>query len=217
MVGYQQNAVEAGYKMVTPTFVNVGGSEYNIDDFQVIGVDDTKANIQVMNAEGQWTGMYYWYNAYTDGDTTLPAGWFDFDGLVPADVSLKPGDAVFFNTSVEGVKMQSSGQVAGIITNEVSAGYSMIGNASPVSIDVDSMKVIGVEDTKANIQVMNAAGQWTGMYYWYNEFVDGDTIYPAGWFDFDGLVPAGVTLQPGDSIFFNTSTEGVKVTIPSAL
>ena len=208
-MGYQQNAVEAGYKMVTPTFVNVGGGNYNIDDFQVVGVDDTKADIQVMSADGSWTGWYFWFNAYGD----LPAGWFDFDGAEPANITLKPGDAVFFNTSVEGASLQSAGQVPGAITNSVPVGYSMIGNGSPVAIDIDALEVIGVEDTKADIQVMSADGQWTGWYFWFNAYGD----LPAGWFDFDGAEPAGITLQPGDSVFFNTSTEGVKVVVPPAL
>ena len=220
-MGYQQNPVDTGFKMVTPTFTNVGGGEYAIDDLQVVGVEDTKANIQVMNAAGAWTGMYYWFNEFTDPEsgTVYPAGWMDFDGTEPAGVTLKPGDAVFFNTSVGGVKLQSAGQVPSAITNEVAVGFSMIGNGSPVAISVDALEVLGVEDTKANIQVMNAAGAWTGMYYWFNEFTDPEsgTVYPAGWMDFDGTEPAGITLQPGDAVFFNTSTSGAKIVIPSAL
>ena len=209
MVGYQQNAVPTGYKMVTPTFVNVSGGEYNIDDLQVVGVDDTYADIQVMNSEGQWTGWYFWFNAYGD----LPAGWFDDTGTTPADITLKPGDAVFFNTSVEGAKIQSAGQVPGAITNSVPVGYSMVGNASPVAINLDDLKVIGVDDTYADVQIMSADGQWTGWYFWFNEYGD----LPSGWFDDTGTTPAEITLQPGDSVFFNTSVEGAKVVVPSAL
>ena len=207
--------------MITPTFVNVAGGEYDIDNLQVVGVDDTGANIQVMDAAGAWTGMYYWFNEFTDPDTgtVFPAGWMDFDGTASSGVTLKPGDAVFFNTSTEGASVQSAGQVPGSITNEVAVGFTMVGNGSPVAIDVDKFEVLGVDDTGANIQVMNAAGAWTGMYYWFNEFTDPDTgtVFPAGWMDFDGTASAGITLQPGDSVFFNTSTTGAKVVIPSAL
>ena len=205
--------------MVTPTFTNVSGGEYDIDDLQVVGVEDTGANIQVMNASGGWTGIYFWYNEFTDeGGTTYPAGWMDINGEQSAEITLKPGDAVFFNTSATGAAIQSAGQVPNAITNSVAVGFSMVGNGSPIAISVDDLAVIGVEDTGANIQVMNASGAWTGIYFWYNEFTDGEgTTYPAGWMDINGEESANITLQPGDAVFFNTSTSGAKVTIPSAL
>ena len=85
--------------------------------------------------------------------------------------------------------------------------------------NIDDFVVSGAPDTMANICVMNAAGDWVGQYYWYNEFTDPGTgtVYPAGWFDFNGVEPAGITLQPGDAVFFSTNQNGVKVTIPSAL
>ena len=66
---------------------------------------------------------------------------------------------------------------------------------------------------------MDAAGNWVGQYYWYNEFTDPSTgtTYPAGWFDFNGVEPAGITLQPGEAVFFYTDQDNVSVSIPSAL
>ena len=204
--------------MQTPSFEAIGDTAYAIDNFAVNGVGDGAAEIQVMNAAGSWIGDYFWFNEFDDGTTVYPAGWFDATGTTPADIALNPGDGVFFFTGQEGASIQSAGEVASTaITNSVVAGYSMIGNASPVAINADDMQVLGVGDGAAEIQVMDATGSWIGDYFWFNEFDDGTTVYPAGWFDATGTTPADLTLQPGESVFFYTGTSGAKVVIPSAM
>ena len=203
--------------MQTPSFEAIGADGYAIDNFVVNGVGDSEAEIQVMNAAGSWVGDYFWYNEFSDGDTVYPAGWFESDGATPADITLQSGDGVFFYTRLSGVSLQSAGQVAGSVTKYVPSGYSMIGNSTPVAINADDLMVIGVGDSEAEIQVMDASGSWVGDYFWYNEFTDGDTVYPAGWFESDGATPANLTLRAGDTVFFYTRLSGVQVSIPAAL
>ena len=105
VVGYQQNAVPNGYQMVAPSFVAVDGGEYNIDDLKVDGAPDTMANICVMNAAGSWVGQYYWYNEAEYQGQTLPSGWFDFNGVESAGITLNPGEAVYFYTDQSNVKV----------------------------------------------------------------------------------------------------------------
>ena len=211
VVGYQQNDVPKGCTMITPCFENVGGGNYAIDDFQLIGVDDTMATVQVVNEDGSWGTQGFWFNAYGD----LPAGWFtDMTGLESAEISLKPGQAVFFYTSAEGAKAQSAGAVSGVITNSVAVGCSMIGNATPVNVAIDDIKLLNVEDTMATVQVVNPDGSWGTQGFWFNAYGD----LPSGWFtDMTGLEPAEITLTPGQSVFFYTSATNGKVIIPSAL
>ena len=95
VVGYQTTPI-SGYQMATPTFKNVTTENYPIDNFTVQGATDGMTTIQVLDSDGQVDGMYYWYNEFVDGDTTYPAGWFDSTGATPADISLAPGEAVFF-------------------------------------------------------------------------------------------------------------------------
>ena len=196
--------------MLTPTFKNITTAAYPIDNFVVNGSLDTKTSIQILDAAGQVVGTYYWYN---DGGPGYPAGWFDFNGLVEAGISLQPGEAAFFYTNESGVTVKSSGEVPGEITHAVS-GFAMLGNGSPVTINVDQMTVSGSLDTKTSIQVLDAAGQVVGTYYWYN---DGGPGYPAGWFDFNGLVEAGIQLGAGESVLFYTNETGVTMKVPSAL
>ena len=215
VVGYQTSPI-SGYQMKTPTFKNVSTANYPIDSFTVQGATDGVTTIQVLDTAGQMAGIYYWYNEFIDGTTTYPAGWFDASGAVPAEIELAPGEAVFFNTNEEGVTIRSAGEVPGEISHPVS-GYMMLGNGSPVTIDVDDMAVEGATDGVTTIQVLDSAGQMAGIYYWYNEFIDGTTTYPAGWFDASGAESANFSLDPGEAVFFNSNESGVTVTIPSAL
>ena len=208
-VGYNQSSL-SGFKMLTPAFKNTTSAAYPIDNFVVNGSLDAKTSIQVLDSDGQVVGIYYWYN---DGGPGYPAGWFDFNGLVEAGVSLNPGEAVFFYTDETGVTVTSAGEVPGEITHAVS-GFAMLGNGSPVTIDIDKMTVSGSLDAKTSIQVLDSDGQVQGIYYWYN---DGGPGYPAGWFDFNGLVEAGIQLDAGDAVLFYTDETGVSTTIPAAL
>ena len=196
--------------------MNTDGTAYAIDNFVVKNATDAKTTIQIFGTDGQVSGTYYWYNEFDDNGTIYPAGWFDVSGLEPAGVTLAPGDSAFFNTRENGVEIQSRGEVPGEITHSL-VGYMMLGNGSPVNLPIDDFTVTGATDAKTTIQVFGTDGQVTGTYYWYNEFDDNGTIYPAGWFDVSGLEPAGVTLAPGEGVFFNTRESGVSVAIPAAL
>ena len=207
IVGYLTMPI-SGYKMATPCFKNLGTENYPIDNFTVQGATDALTSIQVLNELGGVKGTYYWYNAFGD----YPAGWFLMGGLDPANVELKPGEAVFFYTDESGVTIQSCGQVPGEITNDV-AGYKMLGNGSPVTIDIDKVEVKGATDALTSIQVLNELGGVKGTYYWYNAFGD----YPAGWFLMGGLDPAGISLEPGDAVLFYSDEQGVTATVLAAL
>ena len=213
VVGYQQNSVPNGYAMITPCFETVGGGNYPIDNLIIEGAsDDDSVTVQVVNPDGTWGINGVWLNAFED----YPAGWFtDSSGEESADIRLKPGQAVFFYSSSSSVKVQSAGQVAGVITNSVSAGYSMIGNATPVVLPIDSITIEGAsDDDSVTVQIVNPDGTWGTNGVWLNAFEE----YPAGWFtDSSGEESADITLQPGQSVFFYTSATSAKVIIPSAL
>ena len=197
--------------MITPCFENVDGTDYAIDNFLLNGVNDCDATVQVVNPDGSWGANGVWFNAYED----LPAGWFtDASGLTPANISLKPGQAVFFKTTATGATAQSAGQVPGVITMDVANGYSMIGNASSVPVAIDDIKLIGVNDCDATVQVVNPDGSWGANGVWFNEYGD----LPSGWFtDASGMTSADITLAPGQAVFFKTMATGAKVVLPSAL
>ena len=197
--------------MITPCFEVVGGGNYAIDSLVLEDVVDGAASVQIVNADGTWGTQGIWFNAYGE----FPAGWCtDMLGTTPADISLTPGQAVFFYTTSESAKAMSAGQVSDTITVDLSSGYSMIGNASPVPVAIDSITLEGVVDGAASVQVVNADGSWGTQGIWFNAYGE----FPAGWCtDMLGTTPADITLQPGQSVFFYTTATGAKATIPSAL
>ena len=210
-MGYQANDVATGYSMITPCFENVGGANYAIDDLILNNVEDTMATVQVVNPDGSWGARGVWFNAYE----SYPAGWFThMSGTTPAEITLTPGQAVFFYTTAANASAQSAGQVSGVMTNNLATGYSMIGNATVNNVAIDNIKLIGVEDTMATVQVVNPDGSWGARGVWFNEYES----YPSGWFtNMSGTTPAEITLTPGQSVFFYTTAVGAKVVIPSAL
>ena len=211
IVGYQDNAVPNGYSMITPCFENVSGGGYAIDNLLLNNVDDTMATVQVVNPDGSWGTQGFWFNAFGD----LPAGWFtDATGVTPAEITLTPGQAVFLKVTSANASAQTAGQVSGVITNDVANGYSMIGNASVISAAIDDVKLIGVDDTMATVQVVNPDGSWGTQGFWFNEYGD----LPSGWFtDATGVTPAEITLTPGQAVFLKVTATGAKIVLPSAL
>jgi len=91
--------------MITPAFTAIGSEMYNLDNLVVVGAGDMEANIQIMDADGKWTGQYFWYNEFTDPDTGdfYPAGWLDNDGNSAGEIGA--GDAAYFFTNVSNVKV----------------------------------------------------------------------------------------------------------------
>ena len=217
VVGYQNNALTTGYSMITPSFVNVDSTDYAIDSLLLDGVEDRNATVQVVNSDGSWGTQGFWFNEFIDGADVYPAGWFLADGETPANITLKPGESVFFYTTAKNGKAQSSGQVANDVTVNLKTGYSMLGNSTPLNMPIDNLLLEGVDDRNATVQVVNADGSWGTQGFWFNEFVDGADVYPAGWFLADGETPANITLNPGESVFFYTTAKNGKATIPSAL
>ena len=111
----------------------------------------------------------------------------------------------------EGVE---SANIVGYSTSSIS-GFVMatpcFSNMGDEEYPIDNLTVQGATDSKTSIQILNEKGQTSATYYWYN---DGGPGYPAGWFDALGLVPAGIALEPGESVFFYSDETGVTATVP---
>ena len=102
--------------MLTPTFVNVAGGEYDINQFQILGATkDKKADIQVLDENGIWIGAkhYYWFLEYTDKHgVTYPAGWYNYAGSKMSEDTLEPGDTLYLTVSAENLKLVIPGALA---------------------------------------------------------------------------------------------------------
>ena len=93
----------------------------------------------------------------------------------------------------------------------ITPSFVNVGSAT-TAMDIDTMLAIdgAKADKQCTIQVMDSKGKWVGTYYWMLESWVGSTYYPAGWCDGD-YNPSGVTLKPGEGVYFSTTTAGLSV------
>ena len=209
VVGYQEQNAKS-FWMMTPTFESINSTGYSIHDFVVKGASDGMTTMQILDGSGGVSKMAFWYN---DGGEGYPAGWWDEEGAELVEHSLAPGEGVIVNSSEAGVKLVSSGQVPGVITKDIGV-FVIFGNGSPVEISNHDISITGASDGMTTMQILDSAGAVSKMAFWYN---DGGEGYPAGWWDEEGAELVDVTLAPGDAVILNSSEEGVKAKVPSAL
>lgn len=216
VVGYQTYSLNNGYGMTTVTFAPISGDTIPLQSLVptgtgVGGYGDVA--IQTMDADGNWDGEYTWYTAENSGTVD---GWFDVNfELAEVNVNYKQG--LFVQTGADDVKITYSGAVAtGTIETDVPNGYSMSGNATPVALDIQSIKPVGAGVGgygDVAIQTMDADGNWDGEYTWFNAENSGTVD---GWFD-TNFELAECTIAPGQGIFLQANDDNVKLQYPGAL
>ena len=221
VVGYQEVATPAGYSMRAATFKAISGN-YKISDIKVagdgIGYGDEYG--QVVNEDGTWGDTYY----YLVEDSGAEAdGWYKNDPTGSEPVTdedvINIGQAFFFSSSAD-ITLTYAGQViSGSPVVAVPAGYSMVGNPTPVTAKISSLTVdgdgIGYGDEYG--QVVNPDGSWGDTYYY---LVEDSGAEANGWYKNDPTGSEPVTdedvIGAGDSLFFSASAE-LTITFPSVL
>ena len=93
----------------------------------------------------------------------------------------------------------------------ITPSFVNVGSAT-TEMDIDKMLVIegATADSQCYINVMDSKGKWIGMYFWMLESWVGSTYYPAGWCD-ASYNPSGITLKPGEAVYFYTDNSGLSV------
>ena len=224
IVGYTaKDAAQGKFLILGAGFEQVDGSMHvnglvsgvdGVDYDEMDAFMSTAAQIQVPNAAGGYTVLYYLNDGWFDdnGKDGYKAGWCDGYGVI-SDLEVTPGVAFWFK-SVPG---DASATVAGAVPSseaiDVSCpeNFALRANPFPVEVAVNGEKfasndIIGVDyddkdafmSTAAQIQVPNAAGGYTVLYYlndgWFDD--NGTDGYKAGWCDGYGVlsdlvIPAG--------------------------
>ena len=208
VVGYQELAVPSGSSMRTATFQALAG-DYKISDIKVSGAEGGGSDYaQKINADGSWGDTYYYL---TEDGMGVDNGWYK-DGFGDEPVSdedtLSIGQA-FIVTAGTDFKMTVAGQViSGQATVTAPAGFSIIGNPTPVEAKLSTITVSGAEGGGSDTaQKINADGSWGTMYYYLTE--DGMGV-DNGWYK-DGFGDEPVTdedaLAPGESMIFTVVNE----------
>ena len=163
------------------------------------------------DGQGDYSATVYKYRADKGGWTngkTLQTG-----------VTLKNGEAVCVNnTSGAAVEFRSSGEVdLSPVSAEIGEGFSLYGNMTPVTIDINDMKVyVGDTELQDNnvvvLQKMNedGLGDYSATVYKYR-------ADKGGWTNGKTL-QTGVTLAPGEAFCINnTSGKTITLKFPSPL
>lgn len=159
--------------MFTATFKDVSGENYDVQDIKVLNTDGTdytvnnKVKIQKLSSDGEY-GTVYNYRQ-TKG------GWCTGSTFVGRDaVTFANGEGVaLFNGADIDLVLQVSGAVdlAPVSTSVASDSYCIIGNMTPVEVDIqDVVPYIGEEICSANnkvkIQKLGADGEYGTVYNW---------------------------------------------------
>ena len=94
--GSISRTISRGYSMLG----NCATTDIDVNNLKIVDGEDNCAIIQIMDSDGQFIGEYAWNVAYE----SYPEGWYDDDGNL-AEITLKSGEAVFFNATKDSVKI----------------------------------------------------------------------------------------------------------------
>ncbi len=228
--------------MFTPTFNNPSsGIDIDIQQITLTDEDGTGSDvIQLVDEKGFYTGVFTWYNKDTadmfgsdwgfDG-----AGWYSSndDGTVSKVTHpITLGTGIYLNvlpspSTTAKVKVQCSGGVKlESYPINLSAGYNIVGNATPKSQSLQDFKLSANADGTGNdvIQLVDEKGFYTGVFTWYNKdtadmFGSDWGFDGAGWYSSneDGTVSkATISVDAGEGLYVNV-LQACEFELPSTL
>ena len=212
VVGYQTKTLDAGFSLSTPTFLDVGQTSMDLQNFKLgpNAAGDGTEVIQFLNEGGQNTEIWVWLNA----NMGMEEGWYDINTWEPITQSIVPAVGYLMNVSAP-VDMLVAGQVkTDKTTVTIPAGFSVFGNNTPVDVDIQSIKLgeAALGDGTEVIQFLDDGGQNTEIWIWLNANMGMEE----GWYDINTWQPIEYTVKAGEAFLMNV-TAPVEMTIPSAL
>ena len=217
MVGYQEVATPAGYSMRAPTFKAISGN-FKISDIKVSGALGAGGDtVQKIEADGSWGDLYYYMTL--DGSGWLEDGWYKEDQMTPVDDTdtIGVGEALFVSAGSAMTFTYAGEVLSGKPVVPVSAGYSMVGNPTPVQIKLSDIEVSGALGAGGDtVQRIEADGSWGALYYYMT--LEGSGWLEDGWYKEDQMTPVDDTdtLTAGDGLFVSASGD-LSLTFPAAL
>ena len=215
-VGYQQIEIPAGYSLFTVTFQDVAGGSYDVQNIKVLTAEgndytaNNKVKINKLSSNGDYGSTYNY--------RLSKGGWCSSATYVgPGVIMLADGEGLcVYNGETTSLKLQVSGAVnlTPVSTEIASATYKIIGNMTPVEVDVqDMIPYIGTtvcsNNNKVKINKILANGDYGPTYNYRNS--------KGGWCSSATYIGRdAVTLKPGESLcVYNGEAEAITLQFPS--
>jgi len=214
IVGYQTKTTVKGFNFITPTFENTAGSEISVQDIQLDAATATSwtDEIQVLDEGGATIETYVYATAEESG--LEKDGWLNGESQL-APSTLKKGQSVIVNTE-NPTSLTFSGVVGSSATKvQAVAGFNFVGNNSPVSIDIQSIRLDeNASSWQDEIQVLDEGGATIEIYVYATAEESG--LERDGWLNGESQL-ADRVFKPGDGFLVNIANEGTTITLPAAL
>ena len=222
VVGYQtMTETVSGFNFYAPSFVGING-DLSLQDIKLSGegIAEGTVSLQKLDEGGVTLGEYTWYD-----ENNSPAGaegWFDWSTFTLAEGTVVQGEGVLIASGegVSNLSITSSGAVSKDITEITTvAGFNFSGNASPVAIDIQKIKLVDssnlVGEGKASLQFLDEGGVTTVEYTWYD--ANNSPAGEEGWFDWSTFSLATGDINPSQGFLISCEIADVVITMPAAL
>jgi len=210
VVGFLEKVGTQGYSLYTPTFSDVGTDGIDIQNIKLKNASgDETEKITTFTAAGALNASYLYLNE-TVG---MEPGWYN-SNWEPIEEIVEAGKGFLVWNTAGTAAFEVSGEVAkGPLEIPVSLGYSIMGNSTPVEIDIQDIVLVGANgDETEKITTFTAAGALNSSYLYLNETVGMEP----GWYN-SNWEPIEETVQPGAAfLIWNTSASNLKLKLPAA-
>ena len=229
MVGFQANstAAKAGYKLYTPTFLEVGkataSTTYTVKPIAITGTvpngsdSSYRISLQRLKADGGAQGsVLYWKDYDTSETQHVGPGWCTGVGTAIQTVQIQPGEGIMikYPEGCENCTMQFSGEL-----NQEDAyialrdGYTLLGNQQPMQLNVNQIVPTSTDPelypvpngsdttTRISIQRLTPTGGTQGSVLFWKDYDKSATSHVGpGWCTGIGTTVQNVMLEPGEAV-----------------
>lgn len=213
VVGYSTTELRNGFIGKGACFVPVSGTNINLQDIKVVGYEGETADavtIQTLDRLGRTVDKYF----FADLPDDEIYGWLNLDEEIPEDVEFAPGAGLWVSSDDPTLSLQFAGQVpTSDIMVALRSGFTMVANATPVSVNLQSIGVVGYEGETADavsIQTLDRLGRTVDKYFFAD--LPDDDIY--GWLNLDEEIPEDVEFSAGEGLWVSSADAAYSIVIP---
>ena len=214
VVGYQLVSVPAGWSVFTPTFKDVGGTDFDLKDVvpcdasgNVLTSSKNKITVQKLSADGSLLVSY----SYT---TASNKGWhLNNVAISKGDVVFADGEGIAVNNvSGSALTFRVAGAVDLVCRNVIPTGWSFSGNSTPVRVDLKNIVPCDATGTpltssknKITVQKLGTEGSFDLSYSF-------TTASNKGWHLNNVAINEGeVVFEPGEAFGINNVSGAVVI------